>query len=84
MEFRFFKNNYSIVGPDWNIEGSIMAHDYRITEENDVIADVSKKWLSWGDSYLIDIYDERQHELLLGAVIVIDCVISENRKKNSV
>ncbi|API90217.1 hypothetical protein BKP56_01900 [Marinilactibacillus sp. 15R] len=82
-EFRFFKNDYSINGPDWDIEGSVMAHDYVIREREKVVADISKKWLSWGDSYAIDIQDNSQKELLLRAVIVIDCVISASRKQGS-
>ncbi|MDZ7835210.1 MAG: hypothetical protein U5K84_07530 [Alkalibacterium sp.] len=54
-----------------------MAHDYVIKEGNKVIADINKKWLSWGDSYEIDIQDERFVSLLLGIVVVIDAVIAQ-------
>ncbi|WP_225744937.1 LURP-one-related/scramblase family protein [Marinilactibacillus sp. Marseille-P9653] len=82
-EFRFFKNDYSILGPDWNVEGSIMAHDYVIEQRGNVIADINKEWLSWGDTYAIDIRDESQAELLLGVVIVIDCVFSAQRNNGA-
>ncbi|TLQ07937.1 hypothetical protein FEZ48_05345 [Marinilactibacillus psychrotolerans] len=82
-EFRFFKNDYSIIGPDWNIEGSVMAHNYVIKEREKVVAEISKEWLSWGDSYVIDIQNNDQRELLLGVVIVIDCVISANRNQGA-
>ena len=82
-EFTFFKNNYSIFGPDWHIEGSVMAHDYVIKERNQVVADINKKWLSWGDTYEIDIQDEKSVTLLLGVVIVIDAVISQARNSQS-
>ena len=82
-EFTFFKNNYTILGPDWHIEGSVMAHDYVIKEGSKVIADINKKWLSWGDSYEIVIYDEKSASVLLGVVIVIDAVISQARNSQS-
>lgn len=82
-EFALFKNNYTIFGPDWHIEGSVMAHDYVIKEGNKVVADINKKWLSWGDSYEINITDESNVTVLLGVVIVIDAVISQARGNQS-
>lgn len=76
-EFTLFKNNYTILGPDWYIEGSVMAHDYVIKEGNKVIADINKKWLSWGDSYEINIHDEEHVTVLLGIVVIIDAVIAQ-------
>lgn len=82
-EFHLFRNNYNIYGPDWQIEGNFLAHDYVIRERGEVIADINRKWLSWGDTYEINILDETQEDILLGAVIVIDCVISAQRASNS-
>lgn len=76
-DFALLKNNYTILGPDWHIEGSVMAHDYVIKEGNKVIADINKKWLSWGDTYEINIHDEQYVSLLLGIVVVIDAVIAQ-------
>ncbi|WP_208559807.1 LURP-one-related/scramblase family protein [Marinilactibacillus kalidii] len=81
-DFNFFKNNYAIIGPDWDVEGSFMAHNYVIKQNGSVIAAINKEWLSWGDTYAIDILDKEQTELLLGVVIVIDCVLSAARKNN--
>lgn len=82
-EFAIFQNNYQIFGQDWTIDGSITAHEYVIRDHTGrVIADVSKEWFSWGDSYEIIIYNEEQLEILLGVVIVIDCVISEARSSS--
>lgn len=82
-EFALFKNNYTITGPNWHIEGSVMAHDYVIKEGNKVIADINKKWLSWGDSYEININEDSSVTVLLGIVIVIDAVISRARANQS-
>lgn len=83
-EFAFLKNNYQIIGKNWSIDGSVTAHEYVIRDnENKVIADISKKWFSWGDSYEIIIYNDDQVDILLGIVIAIDCVISQSRASNS-
>lgn len=78
-DFALFNNNYTITGPDWYIEGSVMAHDYVIKDgSNNVIADINKKWLSWGDTYEINIHDEESVSVLLGIVVVIDAVIAQS------
>lgn len=59
------------------------AHDYVIKKKNRVVADINKKWLSWGDAYEINLYEEQDLEILLGVVIVIDCVISAARANSS-
>lgn len=75
-EFHLFKNNYLIYGPDWKVDGNFWAHDYVIRERGGVIADITKQWLTWGDAYEINIFDESQADILLGIVIVIDCVLA--------
>ncbi|MCC5895437.1 MAG: LURP-one-related family protein [Alkalibacterium sp.] len=82
-EWALFKKNYTIHGQDWDIEGSVMAHDYVIKSQGRVIADINKEWISWGDSYEITIHEEKNLIILLGTVIVIDCVISASRGHNS-
>lgn len=82
-DLALLKNNYTILGPDWHIEGSVMAHDYVIKEGSKVIADINKKWLSWGDTYEINIYEEASVNVLLGIVIVIDAVISQGSSNHS-
>lgn len=83
-EFHLFKNNYTIYGPDWQVDGNFLAHDYVIREHGKVIADITKQWFSWGDAYEINILDESKSDILLGVVIVIDCVLaSENNASAS-
>ncbi|MGB6178410.1 LURP-one-related/scramblase family protein, partial [Carnobacterium sp.] len=65
-EFTFFKPRYSIIGPNWQVEGSIWEHDYQIMSNQKVIAAISKEWLTWGDSYALDIKDEEHAVLALG------------------
>ena len=44
----------------------------KIDVEGEVIADISKKWLTWGDTYEVDIYDDKYTSEILGIVIAID------------
>ncbi|WP_313469050.1 LURP-one-related family protein, partial [Carnobacterium sp.] len=82
-EFAFLKPHYTIEGPSWQVEGSFWEHDYQIVEKGRVIADISKEWLTWGDTYALNITDEADAVLALGVIIVIDCVIASQRSAAS-
>ena len=69
-----FKAKYLIAGPGWEVKGSILDHDYVITENGDVVVRLHKAWLSWGSSYEIDIADRTDEATALAVVLAIDCV----------
>ena len=76
------REDREVLSIDWEIQGDFLAHDYRITEDGRTIANVSKAYLSWSDTYQIDIVDEEYADVLLGIVIVIDAVLAQNRRNN--
>lgn len=78
-----FRPNYSIQGPNWDVDGSVWAHDYQILNNNELIATVSKEWFTWGDSYSLDIHDENHSLLALGIIIVIDCVMATQQSSST-
>ena len=80
-EFSLFFPRYSIVGLGWEIEGRCMAHEYEITKNGRPIVTISKEWMTWGDSYELDIADPKDEIVALAVVITIDCVVeaSSNR-----
>ncbi len=75
-EFSFLKPRYSIAGLGWEIEGSFMAHDYWISQNGNEIVRISKEWMTWGDSYLLDIADKNDEIVALAVVLAIDCVLA--------
>jgi len=74
-EFSFLFPRYSIGGLSWEIEGSFLAHDYEITKNGRRIVTIRKEWMTWGDSYELDIADPADELLALAVVITIDCVM---------
>lgn len=76
-EFTLLKPKYSILGPDWKIEGNFWGHEYQITQQGKPIVSISKALLSWGDSYLLDIQDTADEVLALSCVIAIDCAMAD-------
>lgn len=77
-EFTFFKQEYSVDGPGWQVHGDFWAHDYEITDGQREIACVSKEWMTWGDSYEIDVWDGADEVTALAVVLVIDACIESN------
>ena len=55
-----------------------MAHDYQITKGGHNIVSISKEWMTWGDSYELDIADPADEIVALAVVITIDCVTESN------
>ena len=73
-EFSLFFPRYSIDGLGWEIDGSFMAHDYDITRGGCTIVRIRKEWMTWGDTYELDILDPADELVALAVVLTIDCV----------
>ena len=77
-EFTFFFPKYSIDGLGWEINGRFMAHDYEITKNGYPIVSISKEWMTWGDSYELNIVNPKDEIVALAVVLTIDCVTESN------
>ena len=77
-EFTFFIPRYRIEGLDWEIEVSLMAHEYRITQYGRSIVTISKEWMTWGDSYELNIVNSADDLVALAVVLAIDSVAESN------
>ena len=75
-EFTFFLPKYRIDGLGWEINGSFMAHDYEISKNGYPIVSISKEWMTWGDSYELDISNPQDEIVALAVVLTIDCVMA--------
>ena len=77
-EFTFLFPRYSIEGLGWDIDGKFMAHEYEITQNGRPIVSISKEWMTWGDSYELDIANPADEIVALAVVLTIDCVTESN------
>ena len=77
-EFSFLFSRYSIAGLGWEIEGRFMAHEYEITQNGRSIVSISKEWMTWGDSYELDINEGESEIMALAVVLCIDCAMASN------
>ena len=74
-KFTFLKPKYIVNGPNWEIGGDVFGHDYTITEGGRPVVAIHKKWMSWGDSYELNIDDGTNEVLALAVVLAIDAVL---------
>ncbi len=59
-------------GPDMEIQGNIVDHEYKIEEGRNKVAEVSKKWFRVRDSYGVEIAPGQNDILILAATVAID------------
>ena len=56
-------------GPDLDVQGNILDHEYTIKQGRDKIAEISKKWFRLTDTYGVEI-DPGQNDILILAIAV--------------
>jgi len=76
-EISFFKPRYYVNKLGWSVKGDFWSHNYEITDSNNIIARISKKWFTWADTYEIDIEDDKNTQIVLSVVLVIDAITAE-------
>jgi uncharacterized protein YxjI len=59
-------------GPDLDIQGNIVDHEYHIEDGRTKVAEVSKKWFRVRDSYGVEIAPGQNDILILAATVAID------------
>jgi len=59
-------------GPDLEVKGNILDHEYTIGEGRDKVAEVSKKWFRVRDTYGVEIEPGQDDILILAATVCID------------
>ena len=82
-EFTFLRPKYSILGPGWDVDGSFWEHDYEVTENGSPIVRIRKEWMTWGDTYELDIADAENEVMALAVVLAIDCVLDAQQNANN-
>ena len=59
-------------GPDLEVKGNILDHEYSIGEGRDKVAEVSKKWFRLRDSYGVEIEPGQDDIVILAVAVCID------------
>lgn len=75
-DFTFFKPSYRVEGSNMRVEGDFWSHEYSVYDGQVPVMQLSKEWFSWGDSYVLNILDDRYELICLAIVLAIDCVLA--------
>ena len=69
-----------IPGPhDLQMTGSLFEHEYTITRDDQVVATVSKRWLSLTETYGVETAPDEDDVLILASVLALD--LAEDRER---
>jgi uncharacterized protein YxjI len=68
-------------GPDLDVQGNLLDHEYSIMQRRNKIAEVSKKWLSLTDTYGVEIDDGQNDILILAIAIAVDMMAHDDNEK---
>ena len=76
-KFTMFKPKYIVKELNWTIEGDFTAHQYKITDDLNSNISISKEYLSWGDTFVLE-FDRCNHEIeAICSVLAIDNVVDQ-------
>lgn len=81
--FTFFKHVFhvDVPGPDDLVaEGDFWDLEFAFSRHGSVIAQVSRQWFTFADTYGVDINDGEDDVLILASTVVIDMVRSDRKK----
>ncbi len=73
-DFTFFKARYTIDAAGIEVSGNWWDMEFEVIRNGEVIGAVSKEWFTWGQRYVLSIYDEEVEALLVSLVVAINYV----------
>lgn len=68
----FFHEEYDVDFSGWHVSGDFMDWNYEVYAGERQILHIHKEWLSWGDTYVIDIENPADERMGLMLVLAID------------
>ena len=77
-----FRDRWSVEvedGPDLEIHGNIVDHEYTFTDGHATVASVSKKWFRVADTYGVEIEPSQDPVVVLAATVALDMMSHKGR-----
>ncbi|HJG41206.1 LURP-one-related/scramblase family protein [Bifidobacterium pullorum] len=82
-EFSFFKPKYRIDAQGLRVEGDWVDLNFTVVRGDELVAEISQRWLSWGDSYEVIVHDDAMATIVVALVIAIDKVKADEESSGS-
>lgn len=61
-----------------NVSGDFWDHEFSLIQRGRTVGTISKKWLTFADTYRLDIYDDSLQDVFIAVVIAVDRLIDES------
>jgi uncharacterized protein YxjI len=68
-------------GPDLHITGNILDYEYKIEEGGRKVAEISKRWFTFTDTYGVEIDPREDAVLILAATVAVDMMSHPDKGK---
>jgi len=68
-------------GPDMKIIGNLLDYEYKIEEGGRKVAEISKKWFRFADTYGVEIAPGEDDVLILAATVALDMMSHPDKNK---
>lgn len=68
-------------GPDMSVTGNLLDYEYKITEGGRKVAEISKKWFRFTDTYGVEIAPGEDDVLLLAVTVAVDMMSHPDKEK---
>jgi uncharacterized protein YxjI len=82
--FTPFRDRFTIDVPgpdDLEVAGDLLDHEFSISRGGREAAQVSKRWLSFHDTYAVRIADGEDHLLILASVLAVDLALAREESQ---
>jgi uncharacterized protein YxjI len=66
-------------GPDLEIQGNVLDHEYTFSDGRSPVATVSKQWFRVADTYGVEIAPDQDPVIVLAATVAVDMMVHEGR-----
>lgn len=82
QEFSFFKPKLRVTSSfgNYEIEGEFFAMDFRIIRDGMLLGAISKEWMTFGDSYKLEVENKEDAAFFTALVIAIDNCLHNGKK----
>jgi uncharacterized protein YxjI len=83
--FTFFKCRFTVDVPgpgDLEAQGDFMDMEYTFERGGRIVAEVSKRWFAFSDTYGVDVAPGEDDVLLLASTVVIDMICHGDDKRH--
>lgn len=68
-------------GPDLDVQGNILDHEYTVKQGRNKVAEISKKWFRLTDTYGVEIAPGQNDILILAIAIAVDMMVHDGQDR---